>query len=74
VSIILVHPPVSKSGEPPAGIARLSGALKFHGIKHSLLDANLEGLLYLLKSTKPDNAGDVWSGRSFRNLGKNLEL
>ncbi|MBI5100556.1 MAG: radical SAM protein [Nitrospirae bacterium] len=72
--MILVHPPVSKPGEPPAGIARLSGALKFHGIKHSLLDANLEGLLYLLKSPRPDNAGDVWSGRSFRNLDNNLRL
>lgn len=69
-----MHPPVSKPGEPPAGIARLSGALKFHGIKHSLLDSNLEGMLYLLKSPKPDGAGDVWSGRSFRNLDKNLEL
>lgn len=74
MSIILVHPPVSKPGEPPTGIARLSGALKFHGIKHTLLDANLEGLLYLLKSPKPDSVGDVWSGRSFRNLDKNLEL
>ncbi|MEW6713603.1 MAG: radical SAM protein [Nitrospirota bacterium] len=72
--MILVHPPVSKPGEPPAGIARLSGALKFHGIKHTLLDANLEGLLYLLKSPKPDGVADVWSGRAFRNLGKNLEL
>jgi radical SAM superfamily enzyme YgiQ (UPF0313 family) len=74
VSIILVHPPVAKPGEPPAGIARLSGALRQHSIKHSLLDANLEGLLYLLKSPRPRDADDAWSRRAFRSTEKNMSV
>ena len=46
--IILIYPPVAKPCEPPAGIARLSGMLAGLGVEHRLLDANLEGLLYLL--------------------------
>ena len=45
--MILVNPPVVKPCEPPAGIAKLCGALNQHGIKYSVWDANLEGLLSL---------------------------
>jgi len=70
--IILVHPPVAKPGEPPAGIARLSGALSAHGVSHTVLDANLEGLLHLLEQPRPQRIDDVWSRRAFRNVRKNI--
>ncbi len=71
--ILLIHPPVSKPCEPPAGIARLSGALSKHGIEHRLLDANIEGLLHLLKSPLlPGKIVDTWTKRAFRNRERNL--
>jgi hypothetical protein len=71
--MLLIHPPVSKPCEPPAGIAKLSGALKQHGITHRVVDANLEGLLYLLGSSRPPaSMHDTWTRRAFKNIGKNL--
>jgi hypothetical protein len=72
--MILIYPPVSKPCEPPAGIAKLSGALKQNGIKHAVLDANLEGLLYLLDSAGADcvRDPDTWTRRAMRNLSENL--
>ena len=73
-SVILIYPPVSKPSEPPAGIARLSGFLNHHGVRPVLLDANLEGLMYLLKSagSAPDKAQDTWSRRALRNWPKDI--
>jgi hypothetical protein len=68
--ILLVFPPVAKPCEPPAGIAMLSGALRVHQVEHSLLDANLEGMLSLLK--KPFAPADTWTHRAYRNLSQNL--
>lgn len=48
MKLLLIHPPVSKPSEPPAGIARLAGALREHGIPCTLIDANVEGLNFLL--------------------------
>ncbi|MBF0507214.1 MAG: radical SAM protein [Nitrospirae bacterium] len=62
--MILIYPPVAKPCEPPAGIARLLGALKAHGIKGSAVDANLEGMLYLLHQTQYPS--DTWTYRAFR--------
>jgi len=72
--MILIHPPVSKPCEPPAGIARLSGALNHHGIKHTVLDANREGLLYLLKTSPafPSPSRDTWTMRAVRHLPRHL--
>ena len=50
MKVLLIHPPVSKPCEPPAGIARLAGALRDNGIPCTVLDANVEGLHFLLKS------------------------
>ena len=72
--MILIYPPVSKPSEPPAGIARLSGFLRHHGVKCRVLDANLEGMTYLLKSAglfSPE-APDTWSRRALRNWPKNV--
>jgi hypothetical protein len=68
--VLLIFPPVAKPCEPPAGIALLSGALTAHNIAHTLLDANLEGMLDLLK--KPFAPIDTWTRRAFRNLSRNL--
>jgi hypothetical protein len=73
--MILIHPPVAKSCEPPAGLARLSGALNQHKIKHEVLDANLEALLYLINSPMSNTIypSDRWTARAFRNIFKNYD-
>ncbi len=70
--MILIHPPVAKACEPPAGIAKLSGALSHYGVKHRVLDANLEGLLSLLET--PPLSSDTWTRRAFRHLPRHLAL
>ena len=70
--ILLLHPPVVKPSEPPAGVARLAGALQNFGIPCTVVDLNLEGLLSLMHG--PLSAGDRWSRRSLRSLPKNLSL
>lgn len=73
--ILLIHPPVAKPSEPPAGIARLSGMLERYGVEHDILDANIEGLLYLLGRPLPPGAdGDVWTKRAFRYREHNLKF
>jgi hypothetical protein len=67
--ILLIHPPISKPSEPPAGLARLAGALKARDCPFVVLDANLEGLLYLLKKSTP--ADDTWTRRALRNVDRN---
>ncbi len=68
--MLLIHPPVAKPCEPPAGIARLCPALKHSGIKYTVLDANLEGLLSLLKT--PPAASDTWTKRASRHFSRHL--
>lgn len=68
--MLLIFPPVAKPCEPPAGIAKLAGALKAHGISCRVLDANLEGLLYLLG--QPQAANDTWTRRAVKNISKNI--
>ena len=46
--MLLIYPPVTRPCEPPAGIVRLSAALQAGGAAVTALDANLEGLLYML--------------------------
>lgn len=68
--MILIYPPVAKPCEPPAGIAKLCGALNYHGIKCNILDANLEGLLNLLKT--PPVSSDTWTHRASRQCPRHL--
>lgn len=68
--MLLIFPPVAKACEPPAGIARLAAALQAHGIACRLLDANLEGQLWLLE--RQPKADDTWSRRAARNRAANL--
>jgi hypothetical protein len=68
--MLLVFPPLAKACEPPAGIARLAAALQAHGLPCRLLDANLEGQLWLLE--QPLTAADTWSRRAFKGRAANL--
>ena len=68
--MILIYPPVAKPCEPPAGIAKLCGALNHHGMKYRVLDANIEGLLSLLKN--PPVSLDTWTRRASCHLSRHL--
>ncbi len=68
--MLFINPPVAKPAEPPAGIAKLAGALAAHGLPVTVLDANLEGLLYLLG--QPADAADTWGRRAIKNRAANL--
>jgi radical SAM superfamily enzyme YgiQ (UPF0313 family) len=69
--MLLIHPPVSKPCEPPAGIARLTGAVEGNGKNLTVVDANLDGILRILNS--PVSAEDTWTRRSKKNVQKNLQ-
>lgn len=69
--MLLIHPPCTKAAEPPAGIARLAGALTTHDLPCRLWDANLEGQLWLLTQA---TAVDTWTNRARRGLPANLAL
>jgi len=72
--IILVHPPVAKPSEPPAGIARLSACLTANRVLHQVIDANLEGILYLLHAVaKANRPSGKWDVRACKNLESNLD-
>lgn len=73
MKIILIHPPLAKASEPPAGIARLSACLQANSVEHQAIDANLEGMLYLLRTAAGEGApSDKWSVRACKNLESNL--
>lgn len=71
-SMLLVHPPVAKPCEPPAGVAKLFGALHSHGARCDILDANVESLLSLLHG--PHTSTDAWTHRASRNLSTHIAL
>jgi hypothetical protein len=70
MSILLIHPPLCKPCEPPAGIARLRGALRAHGVGSSVLDLNLEGILHLIQEVR--DPSDTWTRRALRKLPDHL--
>jgi hypothetical protein len=71
--IIFVHPPVVKPSEPPAGIGRLSAYLQANGVFHEVIDANWEGLLYLMKACAKDNRSvGRWDTRVRKHLHTNI--
>jgi len=59
-----------KPCEPPAGIAKIGGVLNHFGVRVKLLDANIEGLIHLLKT--PVEPKDTWTKRASRNFSTNL--
>ncbi|MEA1967419.1 MAG: radical SAM protein [Thermodesulfobacteriota bacterium] len=78
--MILIYPPVTKSCEPPAGVALLSGALKEHGIESTIIDANIEALLWLGQSSfqvsgqasNNHHPNDSWTKRALSHYNQNL--
>lgn len=70
--MLLIFPPIAKACEPPAGIARLAGALQANKIPCRLWDANLEGQLWLLE--QPPTVDDTWTRRAWRHRQRNLDL
>jgi hypothetical protein len=75
--ILLIAPPVAKTSEAPAGIAALAGSLRQHGVGCTVLDANLEGLLFLLDQAtgahSSQDSPDRWATRALRHRAANLE-
>jgi hypothetical protein len=69
--IVLINPPLTKPCEPSSGLAHLAGALRAEGFQYRLLDANLEGILFLLKT--PIEARDTWTRRALKHIDSNLE-
>lgn len=69
--MLLIFPPIAKACEPPAGIARLAGALKANSIPCRLWDANLEGQLWLLE--QPPAAHDTWTSRAWRSRHRHVQ-
>ena len=69
--VILIHPPVAKPSEPPAGLAALCGALSEAGVAHTAVDAALEGALWLLERG-PHGPADTWTRRAFSHLDGDL--
>lgn len=65
VIMLLIFPPVAKPCEPPAGVALLSSALKEQGHACHVVDANIEGLLFLIQSDIVPK--DSWSRRALNN-------
>lgn len=50
MSVLLIHPPAAKAGEPPLGLAVLQADLKARGSNVRAVDANRDGYRYLLRS------------------------
>ena len=69
-SIVLICPPIVKPSEPPAGIARLAGALRSRGADCTVIDANIEGIHHLLDTVDPPD--DTWSQRAFHHMPVHL--
>lgn len=69
--ILLIHPPLVKPSEPPPGTARLYGALRAAGAECDVIDANIEGIRFLLGKTPNDS--DKWTLRAVRNRERNLQ-
>ncbi len=68
--MLILYPPVAKPSEPPAGVALLAGTLQAHQQPCTVVDLNIEGLLYLL--AKVTKGTDTWSKRAFKNLDTNI--
>ncbi|MGV8075441.1 MAG: B12-binding domain-containing radical SAM protein [Syntrophobacteraceae bacterium] len=68
--MLLIHPPVVRPCEPPAGIARLAGTLRRYGAECCVIDANLEALLTGFR--KIPLSEDKWTSRAVKNLDSNL--
>ncbi len=74
-TMLLINPPVVKPCEPPPGLAKLAGALKNHGIDHQVIDANIEGLSFLLENAaiQPETPVNTSIKRARSHLRSNIK-
>jgi len=68
--ILLIHPPAAKACEPPAGIARLAGALRTRGISCRVIDANRDGQFWIFRQEV--TTGDTSARRAGLHAHRNL--
>jgi len=73
--MLLINPPVVKPCEPPAGLAKLAGALKYHDIDHQVIDANIEGISFILEKAEiqPEMLANTWSKRAHSHLFSSIK-
>ena len=72
--MLLIHPPVARSCEAPAGIAGLAGFLNNHGGPCQVVDLNLEGIRHLIGNPGcPEGAEDTWTRRALKNRSAQLK-
>ena len=64
---ILIHPPISKPCEPPAGVAYIAGALRSNHIPCEIIDLNIESIYYLINK-KPQQIKDTWTQRAYNHV------
>ncbi len=70
-SILLIHPPIVKPSEPPAGVAKLAHRLSIHGIDCRVYDANMDGILGLIDRSPA--ADDTWTRRALAHCQTNMK-
>jgi len=63
--MLFIFPPVAKPCEPPAGVAYLAAALTENDIDCQVVDANIQGLRYLIQQELIPE--DSWSARALKN-------
>lgn len=68
--MLIIHPPLARSCEPPAALAHLAAALRAKGLPCRVCDMNIESLFSLLRTGT--TANDTWSRRADRNIHANL--
>jgi len=67
----LIYPPVSRSTEPPLGLARLSGFLRANGAELRALDFCQEGFEYLLGPASEGLSSDeTWTRGALKRRGR----
>ena len=64
---LLIYPPIAKPCEPPAGLARLAGALRHHTAACQIWDANVEAVHWLVDLPLPQK--DRWSLQAWQRRG-----
>ena len=69
--MLILHPPLARSCEPPAALAHLAGVLRSNGLSCRVCDMNIEGAMSLFSSAMTED--DTWSRRAGRNIQANLE-
>lgn len=70
--MILIFAPTAKNCEPPVGIAKLAGALRFHDIPVTVVDLNIEGFYSLYH--KETTAEDTWTKKALKQRATTIAL